>query len=38
MQEDLAELVGERGLISVGQQLRIVQRMQRIYKFLAPSR
>eukprot|EP00903_Cladosiphon_okamuranus_P017738 g16330.t1 len=26
LQEDLAELVGERGLVSVGQQLRIVQR------------
>lgn len=38
IQEDLAELVGERGLVSVGQQLQIVQRMQRSYKFLAPPR
>lgn len=38
LQEDLAELVGERGLVSVGQQLRIVQRVQRSYKFLLPRR
>eukprot|EP00752_Nemacystus_decipiens_P015755 g14066.t1 len=31
LREDLAELVGERGLVSVGQQLRIVQRVQRSY-------
>lgn len=38
IQQDLAELVGERGLVSVGQQLQIVQRMQRSYNFLVPSR
>ncbi|CAM9391860.1 unnamed protein product [Laminaria digitata] len=37
-QEDLAELVGERGLVSVGQQLAIAQRMQRSYHFLLPPR
>lgn len=36
LQEDLAELVGARGLVSVGQQLQIVQRVQRSYKFLLP--
>lgn len=35
LHEDLAELVGERGLVSVGQQLQIVQRVQRSYKFLS---
>ncbi|CAM9496399.1 unnamed protein product [Hapterophycus canaliculatus] len=38
LHEDLAELVGERGLVSVGQQLQIVQRVQRSYKFLLPRR
>lgn len=32
--EDLAELAGERGAISVGQQLRIIARMCRTYSFL----
>ncbi|CAN0182274.1 unnamed protein product, partial [Ectocarpus sp. 13 AM-2016] len=36
LHEDLAELVGERGLVSVGQQLQIVQRVQRSYAFLLP--
>ncbi|CAN0216305.1 unnamed protein product [Pylaiella littoralis] len=36
LQEDLAELVGARGLVSVGQQLQVVQRVQRSYKFLLP--
>ncbi|CAM9712700.1 unnamed protein product, partial [Phaeothamnion confervicola] len=34
LSEDLAELMGDRGPISVPQQLCIVQRMQRCYKFL----
>ncbi|CAM9483893.1 unnamed protein product [Ectocarpus fasciculatus] len=38
LHEDLAELVGERGLVSVGQQLQIVQRVQRSYRFLLPRR
>jgi hypothetical protein len=31
MQEDLAELMCERGIVSIEQQLQIVQRMQRTY-------
>jgi len=32
--EDLAELTGERGAVSVRQQLLIVERMNRAYSFL----
>ena len=32
--EDLAELVGERGAVSVSQQLKIISRMSRTYPFL----
>lgn len=32
--EDLAELAGERGAVSVQQQLRIIARMCRTYSFL----
>ena len=32
--EDLAELAGERGAVSVRQQLRIISRMCRTYPFL----
>ena len=34
MSEDLAELAGERGVVSVSQQLKIVARMCRTYSFL----
>ena len=32
--EDLAELAGERGPVSVGQQLQIINRMARTYPFM----
>jgi ATP synthase regulation protein NCA2 len=35
MQEDLAELMGNRGLVNVSQQLNIVQRMMRSYRFFS---
>jgi len=34
MAEDLAELAGERGAVSVRQQLQIISRMCRTYPFL----
>lgn len=36
--EDLAELAGERGAVSVRQQLQIIARMCRTYSFLQPTR
>ena len=35
--EDLAEIAGERGPVSVKQQLQILGRMARTYKFLSPQ-
>jgi hypothetical protein len=32
--EDLSELAGERGAVSVRQQLQILERMSRTYRFL----
>jgi hypothetical protein len=32
--EDLAELAGERGPVSVSQQLQIISRMSRTYPFM----
>lgn len=34
LREDLRELMGERGIVTVGQQLSIVQRALRSYSFL----
>ena len=38
LREDLAEIAGERGPVSIKQQLQIVKRMSRTYVFLGEWR
>lgn len=37
VREDLAEVAGEKGTVSIRQQLQIVRRMRQSYDFLRPS-